>query len=444
LNSRFSIGLLVLIWLLMLIGIYHLGYFAKRVDFNLLFPVFFGLFICLLLFKFLFKEFSWTWIFIGGIVLRLSLLMAIPFWSEDYVRFLWDGELVRMGFNPYLDLPTHFLQTLGDAQNPYLANLLDLMNSPNYFSVYPPLNQGIFYLAALSADRNPWQGIIVLRILIVLSEIGVFFLLKKLFQAFFIPSNRLIFYWLNPLVILELTGNLHFEGFVLLSLLLAVYLLWQSRLASAGFFWGIAVGIKLLPLMLVPAFLAFAKTRKSNGFWIASFVAILISFAWLLIGDSWVNFLQSLKLYQGKFEFNASIYYLLREVGFWIKGYNTIATLSKILSGITLISILYFSWKRRSESILELVDLWVLIYLIYLVLQPVVHPWYIIPAFGLSLMTTGRTFLVWTFAAILSYQAYGNSNFEESAVLLILEYGLLSTVIFSDYFLRKRNSILQL
>jgi hypothetical protein len=428
----------------MLIGIHYLGYFVEREDFNLMLPLFFGLFLCLLLFKFWFKEFSWSWIFVGGLVLRLSLLMAIPFWSEDFVRFLWDGELVRMGFNPYLELPADFLQTLGDAQNPYLANLLDLMNSPNYFSVYPPLNQGIFYLAALGAEMDPWQGVVALRILIILGEIGVFFVLKKLFQAFSIPSSQLILYWLNPLVILELTGNLHFEGFVLLSLLLVVYLLSQSRFAGAGFFWGIAIGIKLLPLMLIPALIAFAKTRKSIGFWIASFVAILVSFAWLLLGDSWMNFFQSLRLYQGKFEFNASIYYLLREVGFWIKGYNTIATLSKILSGITLISILYFSWKRKPESIPQLVDLWVLIYLIYLVLQPVVHPWYIIPAFGLSLMSNRRTFLIWTFATIFSYQAYGTIGFEESALFLILEYGLLSGVIFSDYFLRKRNSNLQL
>jgi hypothetical protein len=254
----------------------------------------------------------------------------------------------------------------------------------------------------------------------------------------------LIFYWLNPLVILELTGNLHFEGFVLLFLLFALYFLSKEILSGSGFFWGIAIGMKLLPLMLFPALLTYAKTRKSIGFWVASFVAILVSFAWLLIDDSWINFLQSLRLYQGKFEFNASIYYLLREAGFWIKGYNTIATLSKILSGITLLSIIYFSWKRKPKSILELLDLWVLIYLIYLILQPVVHPWYIIPALGLSLLTSRNAFLVWSFAVIFSYQAYGNIGFEENPIFLILEYGLLSAAIFSDYFLPKRNSNLQL
>jgi len=229
----------------MLIGIHYLGYFVEREDFNLMLPLFFGLFPLLAYFlNFGSKSSLGLGFFVGGLVLRLSLLMAIPFWSEDFVRFLWDGELVRMGFNPYLELPADFLQTLGDAQNPYLANLLDLMNSPNYFSVYPPLNQAIFYLAALGAEMDPWRGVVALRILIILGEIGVFFVLKKLFQAFSIPSSQLILYWLNPLVILELTGNLHFEGFVLLSLLLVVIYFCSLDLLELDSFGELQLGSK--------------------------------------------------------------------------------------------------------------------------------------------------------------------------------------------------------
>ena len=58
-------------------------------------------------------------------------------------------------------------------------------------------------------------------------------------------------------------------------------------------------------------------------------------------------------------------------------------------------------------------------------LQPVIHPWYLIPGLGLSLMTGKKSFLVWSFAVIFSYQAYGNPNFEESSFYLVLEYALL-------------------
>ena len=80
-----------------------------------------------------------------------------------------------------------------------------------------------------------------------------------------------------------------------------------------------------------------------------------------------------------------------------------------------------------------------MIYLIYLMLQPVVHPWYILPAFGLSLLTKRNTFLIWTFAAIFSYQAYSSENILESPIFLGLEYLLVFGGIFIDYFLPKRK-----
>jgi hypothetical protein len=235
-------------------------------------------------------------------------------------------------------------------------------------------------------------------------------------------------------VIMEITGNLHFEGLVLLLLLGSILALIKQKDGLSGGFWGLSVGMKLLPLMLIPTFFSFPKTRKSIAFWIGSALALVLSFAWLLFDDSWIYFHQSLKLYQGKFEFNASIYYLLREVGFWIKGYNVIGELTPILSGITLAGILYFSWKRKSENLLKLVDLWVLIYMFYLLLQPVVHPWYLIPGFGLSLFTDKKAFLIWTFAVIFSYQAYGDVNYHESPIFLSIEYSLLFVGIYWDYF----------
>jgi hypothetical protein len=240
---------------------------------------------------------------------------------------------------------------------------------------------------------------------------------------------------------MEITGNLHFEGLVLLLLLASLYLLSKNKHSLSGGFWGLSIGMKLLPLMLIPTFFSFSKTRKSKAFWIGTAIAIIASFGWLLIDNSWIHFLQSLKLYQGKFEFNASIYYLLREVGFWVKGYNVIGELTPILSGITLIGILYFSWKRKPHNLAQLIDLWVLIYLFYLVLQPVVHPWYLIPAFGLSLFTDRKTFLIWTCSVIFSYQAYGDPNYQESPVFLFLEYSMLALAIYWDYFRTNTKSL---
>ncbi|WP_075351535.1 glycosyltransferase 87 family protein [Algoriphagus marinus] len=429
----------------MLLGILTLGYWVPRAEFTTLFMLFTLVFAGMLfLRKSLPPTLDWKWIFFAGLILRVSLLFATPNWSEDYIRFLWDGDLLRNGINPYLLTPSQ-LEELGlAADNAFRIQLFDGLNSPDYYSVYPPLNQALFYIGAAASNGFVWNGFITLKTILILGEIGVFFVFLRIFLLLHIPFNKLIYYWLNPLVILEISNNLHFEGLVLLFLLGSFYFILSKGLAKSGFFWGISIGLKLLPLMLLPSFFSLGKIRKSYPFWMGTFLALILSFAWLMIDQSWINFFQSLKLYQGKFEFNASIYYLLREVGFWIQGYNTIATLTKILSGSILIGILYFSWKKRPKSNLELVDLWVLIYLIYLIFQPVVHPWYILPALGISLLTERKVFFIWSFAAIFSYQAYGNLDYHENPLFLLLEYGLVGAGIYLDYVSQKRNSNLVL
>lgn len=430
----------ILLAILMLAGVYFLGNIIPRTDFQTvlgLFVLLFGL--MFLIFALAEEKTPWFFIFISGLLIRFSLFLAIPQWSEDYARFLWDGEVLRMEENPYTETPRQFLENHQLESTAILDQLFPLLNSPDYFSVYPPLNQGVFWLAATASGAQIAKGIISLRLLLLLGEIAVFMVLIRLLTFFQLPQKLLWLYWLNPLVILEITGNLHFEGLVLLFLLGSVLALAKKQLPTSAGFWGLAVGMKLVPLILLPSLVFFKGIRGNRAFWLSGAVTLLLSFVWLLMGSSWINFLQSLRLYQGKFEFNASVYYLLREIGFWIQGYNTIATLTKVLSVLTLGLVIFFSWKRKPTTALELVDLWVLIYLIYLILQPVVHPWYLIPAFGLSLLTGRNTFLIWSFAAIFSYQAYANEPVVESPIFLTLEYLLVLAGIYLDYFSPKRK-----
>lgn len=384
------------------------------------------------------EKLSFRKILLAGLLLRLAVFPFAPQWSDDFVRFLWDGELLKIGQNPYDQTPREWQEGNVDPDNAYRNLLFENLNSPDYYSVYPPLNQAIFWLGAQASMGFVWNGYYVLRLVLLLGEIGVFILLWKLLMAFQFSAKRIFWYWFNPLVIMEVTGNLHFEGLVLLFLLASLLAIQKQKIGLSGGFWGLAIGMKLLPMMLGPAFLAFGKTRKSLWFWVGTALVFFICFTPLFIDSSWVNFSQSLQLYQGKFEFNASIYYLVREVGYWIEGYNVIGYVIPYFSVATIILIGYFSWKRQPKSIFELVDLMVLIYLVYLLLQPVVHPWYILPALGLSVIRGKLTFLLWSFGAIFSYQAYGNADFQEQYIFLILEYGLVVLGIYLDYF-SKRN-----
>lgn len=432
----------LLSWIL--IGSYFLANHVLRTDFWIGFGIYLSLGAAMcFVYWFASEKISWKFIFLIGLLVRLSLLTAFPNLSDDFARFLWDGHLLKAGQNPYSQTPNDWVNSHSLEKNHLQIELYEDLNSPDYFSVYPPLNQAVFWMASWVGSESVLAGIIALRVILILGEIAVFFLFLSLFKAFQIQVKNLWLYWINPFIVVEITGNLHFEGVVLMFLLLALYLQKSAKSMYSifsGFSWGLAVGIKLLPLLLVPAWLVFIEIRARFVFWSGAILALALSFGPLLVASSWWNFGQSLQLYQGKFEFNASVYYLFREVGFWWEGYNIIEYLTKFLSFLTFVFMLILAWKKRPDTLLGLIDLFVSMYLVYLILQPVVHPWYLIPGFGLSLFSKNRAFLAWIFAVFLSYHAYSNEFFRENPYFLMVEYAILFLFIALDYFLPKRKT----
>ena len=378
-----------------------------------------------------------------GVILRGCLFFFEPQWSEDGARFLWDGELLRQGQNPYFLTPTQVLEQQGEG-SVLSAQLFQELNSPNYYSVYPPLNQAFFWLGAFAAQGSIVKGYLALRGMLLLGEIGVFYFLWSLFVRLELPQKQILWYWFNPLVILEVVGSLHFEGFVLMFLLASLLSLFRQKLGWSGLFWGLAVGMKLLPLMLAPLFFFWKGVRLSTRFWGMAVGVLVLAFLPLVYWNSWGNFFQSIQLYQGKFEFNASIYYLFRALGYELAGFNTIWYLTKFGIVITLLGAIWVSWKQSNASLFEIPSVWVQLYLLYFLLQTVVHPWYLLPGLGLSILSRQWTFLLWSFGAIFSYQAYSQNPVQEQILFLVLEYVLVLFGLYLDYFRKQRTATLGL
>lgn len=421
---------------LLISGNYLLGYHILREDFQFIFPVYLLSFLAMLGLFWQWRGLkNWLGVFILGLFIRTLLIHSTPLWSEDYARFLWDGEVVLSGENPYEYTPHQWMLQEGfEDSTRFFEKTIPLLNSPDYFSVYPPLNQLLFATASFFSNGELDRGIFLLRLILIGIEIGVFLLFLRIFRHLAIPAGKIILYWLNPFVIQEIVGNLHFEGLVLFFLLACIWALTRHKKFLSGSFWGLAVSTKLLPLILLPSIFLFRRTRAHAFFWIGVILAISISFLPLIWEDAWGNFIQTLQLYQGKFEFNASIYYLGREIGYWIEGYNTIYYLTKILGGVTFIIILFTTLKLKPQRLIPLIDLWVGVYLIYFLFQPVVHPWYILPVLGLSLFVNRISAIAWSFSLIFSYQAYEKIPVEESPTWLFLEYGILGIALAWDYF----------
>ena len=372
--------------------------------------------------------FSFGRIVLVALGLRVLLLLAMPNLSDDFYRFVFDGQLIRFGINPYLYLPSESFAMLAIEKTPYWETLLLEMNSERYYSIYPPLHQLFFWLSAL-AGESLLANVIVLRSFILLFEAFNLFLISRILAQWELPQSKLWLYALNPLVILELTGNLHFEGMVLTGLLAMVYFMGKRKPITAIHSWLFAVGVKLLPLIHAPLVLLSIHKKDRSKVIVILVLVMLMLLSPLFFGDAYLNFWSSFRLYQSSFEFNASIYYLLRWLsGFWLD-YNPIQKLGPILNGIALIGVLCVSIRVKVGGIKDLVKSMVWVYLIYLLLQTTIHPWYLIPAFGLGILVKDRIFLIWTWLVFFSYHAYGREHVEEQAIFLVCQYAVLLILI---------------
>ncbi len=369
------------------------------------------------------------WLLGFAFLCRLLLLPAIPNLSDDVYRFIWDGRLWNQGINPFAYLPSEIMASgLYQQLSGIDTTLFRMLNSPDYFTIYPPVNQLIFSLATWLFPHSVTGSIIMIRLCILLAEGLNLILLYQLLQQVRWPVRYGLLYAFNPLVILELTGNLHFEALMLTFLLSSLYFFNRGQRFIAALFFALAVCTKLIPLILLPLYFRRLGWRKAFYFYGVVGCTTLLLFLPLLSRELITGMSQSLGLYFQKFEFNASIYYIVREIGFWVKGYNIIGTAGKGLAVFTLLLILWFSVKEKHRQ-LPAAFLWVL--LIYLLLSTTVHPWYIIPLLAFSIFTPYRFTIVWTGLIFFSYLGYTAEGYQEPFLITLLEYGIvLGTLVY--------------
>jgi len=149
------------------------------------------------------------------------------------------------------------------------------------------------------------------------------------------------------------------------------------------------------------------------------------------------NYAQTVALWFQDFEFNASLYYLARTVGYQFTGYNEIAVIGKVIPVIILIFVLYTSFFRNNKTLKDLITSMLIVLSFYFFMSTTVHPWYIATLIILSIFTNYKFPLVWSFAAILSYLAYANSNNTENLWIISLEYTIVYGFLIWEVFIKK-------
>lgn len=416
-----------------------LGFFVQQSDFI---PIIsqFGIFFFLYIFIYKYtNEKSKIEFFIGvSILLRFLLIFALPNLSDDVYRFIWDGRLLVNGHNPFDFLPSYYLENSISIPGINEA-LFNKLNSPEYFTIYPPVAQGIFAFACWLFPNSIIGSAITMKVFLFLCEVGSLFFIKKLLDHFHLPAKNILLYALNPLIIIELCGNLHFEATMICFLLSAVFFLVKNKITLSAFSIALSIASKLLPLMFLPFLIKRLGWKKSIQYFAIVGVVIVLLFTPLLSGTFFNNFGTSLDLYFQKFEFNASIYYVIRWVGYQVVGYNWIQSIGPALAMIVLLGILTvtfleknFNWKNLFEKMLFAICF-------YLAFATIVHPWYVSLPVMLCLFTRFRFPILWSGLIFLTYMNYSYDEYFENLWMVGIEYLLVFS--FLIYELTKTYSI---
>ena len=181
-------------------------------------------------------------LWIGAVVFRVIMVWAEP--SDDAWRYVWEGRVQQAGFNPYIDGPL----------NPVFAPLHDrvweMVNHKEFAAAYPAGAQ-LFFHAMVAAGAT---GLLAWKFFFAALDLGLVALLVR-----WAGAPHAIWYAWNPLPIYAFAGAAHFDVLMLLPLVGAAFLLQRGQredstpmLALSAMLLGLAIAIKLAPIVLVP------------------------------------------------------------------------------------------------------------------------------------------------------------------------------------------------
>jgi Glycosyltransferase family 87 len=172
---------------------------------------------------------------------RVPLLVLPPRLSTDVYRYIWDGRVQRLGYDPYVLEP----------RDPALRGLHTdetlLMNHPELPTPYPA-GAELFFRAVTTLGES---ARIMKAAMLVCDVATVAVLLGWLAESRRTRWWVLAYAW-NPLIALEGAGNGHVDLLGALCLVIAARSLGRGRSAIAASALALAAGVKLLPVVVIP------------------------------------------------------------------------------------------------------------------------------------------------------------------------------------------------
>ncbi len=326
---------------------------------------------------------DWRWLLAIGFVLRLALVFTDPTLSDDVYRYLWEGHQVTEGVSPYA-YPID--SQLGDPIN---IPARQLANNPSLASPYLPVAHAIFGLAAFTLPSTPTS---MQLIMIAFEALGCLMILRLL-RAAGLPDRRVLIYWLNPLVIVEIAHGAHLDALIIGLGAAGLWLsLDRARTSNAAAYAGpvvlaAATLTRPLALLFVPVLFWVWKWPQRVLYGVAVALPIAVTGAWVglgLSGNEGTGVFGSVRAYSETFRFNSGIYHWserwIASQSFRGRGWEESIELTRLVvfAAAAVAMLVIMALAKNVDDVRGRLRLLSAPMMIYVVLAPVLHPWYML------------------------------------------------------------------
>ena len=330
--------------------------------------------------------------------------------DDDIHRYVWDGRLQRLGYNPYIVVP-------GDPAFAALhTSETRTLNNPDLASPYPPGAQ-LFFRAVTAIHESAFA----MKVAFVLCELAIVFVLLDVLRCTRLGAHLVLAFAWNPLLAIEVAGSGHIDMVGALLLVVSAATLVRRWRATAAVALGLAIAVKFLPIVLLPLYWKRVRIRD------AALAAVVVGLLYLPFLNHGRISIGSLGTYVQNFRFNGPVFAAL----------DLVAS-PQLLVGLALLAgLVTATWLRIRRSAPEWSgdqfawDLFAWPMTATLLCAPAVFPWYLL--WLLPFLTSASTLLIiiWTVSIIPVYvqwhlRALGRPWGALPGWVMGLEYGCLA------------------
>ena len=345
-------------------------------------------------------------------VWHIEFLRLPPGPDDDIHRYVWDGLLQRLGYNPYLVVPSD--PAVKSLHTPETRSL----NNPDLPSPYPA-GAELFFRAVTAIHESTFA----MKVAFVLCEVAIVFLLLDVLRSTRKGAHLVLVFAWNPLLAIEVAGSGHIDIVGALLLLVSAAALVRRWRPVAAVALGLAIAVKFLPIVLLPIY--WKRVRIRDAALAAAVVALL--YVPFLNRSSFSQGrlpLGSLGTYVQTFRFNGPVFAALARVaspqllaGLAVLAGLVTATWQRIRRDAPEWSPGAFAWSSFAWPMAA-----------SLLCAPAVFPWYLLWLLPFLASASTLLIIIWTVSIIPTYvqwhlRALGRPWGPLPGWVMLVEYG---------------------